>query len=75
MKCEVSNYILNGMYDIESHIGIVGCTSHPLALEVLAEPVIEELEKQIEDAKKNVNWERVEGYGEAIKLLKEGVKK
>ena len=58
--------------------GKVGCASHPLALQVLAGPVIEELEKRNARSKKMNVGELCagvrEGRSEAIKLLKEGVK-
>lgn len=79
MKCAVSDYLLNSMQNIEGHIKIVGCASHPLALQVLAGPVIEELGKRNARSKKMNVGELCagvrEGRGEAIKLLKEGVKK
>ena len=54
-----------------SHTGItnvIGCAAHPLALQVLAGPVIEELERLLKESAD-------ESYRDAIKLLKEGVKK
>lgn len=60
-------------------IEIIGCASHPLALQVLTGPVIEELERRNASSKKmNVGMLCTgvrEGREEAIKLLKEGVKK
>ena len=57
--------------------GKAGCASHPLALQVLAGPVIEELEKR--DARDSIHGvptsQKKEAYNEAIQLLKEGVKK
>ena len=60
-----------------------GCASHPLALQVLAAPVIGELEKRItmlENARgHNMNLSggnlSINLYKDVIKLLKEGVKK
>jgi hypothetical protein len=55
-----------------------GCASHPLALQVLTAPVIEELENR----QKQCDWDYGDecayghtAFGDAIKLLKEGVKK
>ena len=57
----------------------VGCASHPLALQVMAAPVIEELEKRNkQDPTLGIGVptsQKKEGYREAINLLKEGVKK
>jgi hypothetical protein len=38
---------------------VLGCASHPLALQVLAKPVIEELEKTI---RTNSKWSNLEPY-------------
>ena len=55
-----------------------GCASHPLALQVLAAPVIGELERRNMSSKKmNIGMLCTgvrEGREEAIHLLKEGVK-
>ena len=56
-----------------------GCAHHPLTLQVLAGPVIAELEKTI---KINSRWPKLEAYYQgvnimsefAIRLLKEGAK-
>ncbi len=64
--------------------GKVGCASHPLAPQVLAGPVIEELEKRAAHAAEGENsrddfkleWKAGRtAYEEAIRFLKEGVKK
>ena len=57
-----------------------GCCLHPLALQVLAGPVIEELKKHNDDTESrlftgNFSEGIIKGRKEAIKLLKEGVKK
>jgi hypothetical protein len=64
-----------------------GCAHHPLTLQVLAGPVIAELENMKTNAHKRMNacldlgndgnWQggKEEAFEEAIKLLKEGVKK
>jgi hypothetical protein len=58
----------------------VGCARHPLALQVLAAPVIEELERRVAEYQETAK--RIEcshpsyvasGIEEAIKLLKGGV--
>jgi hypothetical protein len=73
MNCEVCGNI------DPNTINKTGCASHPMALQVLAGPVIEELEKTI---KTNSRWPKLEPYYQGvnamcentIKLLKEGVK-
>jgi hypothetical protein len=71
---------------MESFIAELGCASHPLALQVLAAPVIEELERLKTEARKEHDCAQSYGFrldrrGKvdalelAIKLLKEGVKK
>jgi hypothetical protein len=65
---------------------VIGCASHPSALQVLAAPVIEELgkeEKEQIEIYQNATAKNEEVYHQgivfviqmAIKLLKEGVKK
>lgn len=50
----------------------VGCLSHPRAREVMMAGVLDKLEMNIADAKKERNHERVEGYRKAIKLIRGG---
>ena len=55
--------------------GKVGCASHPLALQVLAGPVIEELERRAKQAEAiDGKGMLILGYTEAIKLIEGGVK-
>ena len=83
MKCAVSNYILNGSVTVDEHIKITGCASHPLALQVLAAPAIEELQGWVHANSQSC----LDTEGESLfavdtrelqlklaKLLKEGVK-
>ncbi len=68
-------------------VSVWGCARHPLTLQVLAGPVIAELENMKTNAHKRMNacldlgydgnWQggKEEAFEEAIKLLKEGVKK
>lgn len=70
--------ISGGYSEIDNAIKHCGCASHPLALQVLAAPVIEELENR----QKQCDWDYGDecayghtAFGDAIKLLKEGVKK
>lgn len=56
--------------------GWIGCMFHPLALQVLAGPVIAELNKREHNIGMHpcaLESGRIGGYNEAIKLLKEGV--
>ena len=83
--CKVTREEIGGEFELvctEKH----GCCHHPLALQVLAAPVIEELgkeEKEQIEIYQNATAKNEEVYHQgivfviqmAIKLLKEGVKK
>ena len=66
------------MHVIGGVVETLGCCYHPLALQVLAQPIIEELEKRIQYGETNGFPEEFrdglhEGYQVAIKLLNERV--
>jgi hypothetical protein len=52
-----------------------GCLDHPQAREYLNADVIKELERRMINLDNNGCWNSLEGYKEAIALIKEGVKK
>jgi hypothetical protein len=59
---------------VKDFVGVVGCASHPLALQVLAGPVIAELEHMRGGFYVGVRGEGfIHGISTAISLLKEGV--
>ena len=81
MKCDLSNYLITPDTPIGDHMEIVGCASHPLALQVFAQPIVEELERRKDAWKKSMTTyhpletavkttkARMRGIDEAIKLM------
>jgi hypothetical protein len=89
-RCKITGWFLDiprpGQSIQTEFVGVVGCASHPLALQVLAAPVIEELGKEEKEQIKiyqNATTMNEEVYHQGIvfgiqraaKLLKEGVRK